>query len=515
MVERDMVFVRDCAWAKLFGMLTITVGVFLLVIAGLDASVEALLSGSVLVPFGIVFACLDEKMTISFQDKAIFREYFSWGWNLAFFNKTVYFHEIRHVMASGSFLRKSDRFLCGINFETSKGRIFYDSAVDYEARELYVELLKKSGLPAGPNPWKIVTENAIAHQSAVADISPKQNVSHPQLSVRKPGAELETVQVASFQTANRKKLEAESETLVITSEDLDLAEQAQLKTLVVTSGDLAQLEGPQSEDFAVGKNGVCSGKVLPGEEVNRKQQSAGLAQAIRPDYPGQKTQDHDFAEEFELPPQTINAQNIGLGPDRYVRHADGTIVPVPIFYKDGVFKLYFSTIGYKPWGKSSAPLNLKPVFTFLGLILVALFGSGLVKVEKDLNLFVFFVIVFCFGYTSREYNSSKWIDQIEIEKGIIRFKTGLDRSCEWEAFPLETLHSVRVVNKKAKITIQDPLRMCLEFCFENARGGHRLVHSGWGWSPETLHECVLILEDIQRDPYFRESENILKHLGGG
>jgi hypothetical protein len=93
MVENDLVFVRDCAIAKLFGMLTVTVGVFLLVIAGLDASIEALLSGGVLVPFGIVFACLDEKMTVSFQEKAIFKEFYSGGKNLAFFNKTIHFHE--------------------------------------------------------------------------------------------------------------------------------------------------------------------------------------------------------------------------------------------------------------------------------------------------------------------------------------------------------------------------------------------------------------------------------------
>ncbi len=492
MVENDLVFVRDCAIAKLFGMLTVTVGVFLLVIAGLDASIEALLSGGVLVPFGIVFACLDEKMTISFQEKAIFKEFYSGGKNLAFFNKTIHFHEIRRVRASGSFLHKSDRFSCSIWFETSRGNIYYDSENDSEARRLYVELLKKSGLPAGPNPWNIVTEDSMGSQPFVADISQKQNVKLPQLSSKKPGPE--------------------SEMLVITSEDLALAEKKQAKTLVITSRDLALAEKSKLEDFDVDNYGGNSGKVLPGEQSKQKQQSADLAPKISPEYQAQSTQEYDVAEECELQPLTINAQDINIGSKRYARHEDGTIVPVPIFFENGVFKLYFSTVGFKPWGKRSSPLNLKPVFNVIGLILVALFASGTVKVEGDLNLFVIFAILFCFSFTSREYNSSKWIDQIEIEKGIIRFKTGLERSCEWEAFPMETLHSVRVVNKKAQITIQDPLRLCLEFSFENANGGQTLVHSGWGWSPETLHECVSIIEDIQRDPYFRESEGILKRL---
>lgn len=150
----EFVFKRDCGWHKLVGMLAITGSVFLLVIAQLDSSIEALVAGLLIMPAGVILARLDEKITVSIIDRAIFIEKFSGEWNLPFLNQTILFEEIKCLTAKIKF-NKRDEASASIYFLSSGRNLYFTGGDVNSCRETFVRLLKETKIPAGPNPWNI------------------------------------------------------------------------------------------------------------------------------------------------------------------------------------------------------------------------------------------------------------------------------------------------------------------------------------------------------------------------
>lgn len=155
--EDCLEFYRENAVAKLVGMLILTLGVMVVVGGGIDNNIGYILSGISLAVFGACLALVEDHIAIAFEEKAIFVDRRLYGRSIGFGSKTVPFAKIHSiaVLTFSSQRVNSEQEYAEIRFVAADGSISLPPVSIEEARKNYWQLIERTSLPVGQNPWKI------------------------------------------------------------------------------------------------------------------------------------------------------------------------------------------------------------------------------------------------------------------------------------------------------------------------------------------------------------------------
>lgn len=151
--EDCLEFVSENAFAKLAGMMLLTMGVIAIINGGIDNHAGFILGGICILISGACLTLIEDHITIAFEEKAIFVDRRLNGKPIGLGSRTVSFERI-HSIALPTFVNRKQEY-GEIRFIIAGGSITLPPARLEEARKNYFQLIERTSLPVGPNPWKI------------------------------------------------------------------------------------------------------------------------------------------------------------------------------------------------------------------------------------------------------------------------------------------------------------------------------------------------------------------------
>ncbi len=149
--EDCLEFVRENAFAKLAGMMLLTVGVIAIINGGIDNHAGSILGGICILISGACLTLIEDHITIAFEERAIFVDRRLNGQSIGLGSRTVPLEKINSIVLPTYVNRKQE--YGEIRFIIADGSITLPSARLEEARKNYFQLIERTGIAAGIKPW--------------------------------------------------------------------------------------------------------------------------------------------------------------------------------------------------------------------------------------------------------------------------------------------------------------------------------------------------------------------------